>query len=167
MGIIKTVKNTLTKRKDKKAKGAWKMQLVWSLVILAIVLFIGSFTAYGAYAFQYFIDNDKEASWAPGLQWRTANLFYFWGETKAAYHAYEKYYTLYPKHNPAQAVKAEMAAVNCLRDALQFASCYNKLLEFLDKYAAYQTEPWYADAVGLKDYMDNMPVSKKIDNPWF
>lgn len=158
------------KKKDKKRKFSWG-QAVFGLVLLVIVLIIGSFTTYGADAFQYFVNEKPQASWAPDLLWRSAKLYHFWGETFKGAKAFEKFYTDYAKIEPKRIVEAQYWEISCYNDGQQYQTCFDKVEEFVKSYEPQQEEPhikeWFTRAQDIYKAMKTMEPSRMYNHPWY
>lgn len=84
----------LMKKKKKKDLSRFSVsQVVGSLIVLMLFLFIFSFTSYGADVIQKLVDNNPQASWAPWLQWKIAKVHAFWGNNQKAYIAFRSFYS--------------------------------------------------------------------------
>jgi hypothetical protein len=169
MGLIKIIKHHLVKRKKKHK--SWqektKENCIAAAILLPPILFLLSFTVYGAQFGQHLVDTHPKAAWAKYMQWRSAKLYQFWGSNYQASLSYQKLYTNF-RLSVVESIEVEFREASCMRDGEQFASATAKLEIFVEKYRMFQEKNiWYDKGYNMLESLKIMNESKRVDsNIW-
>ena len=143
----------------------WLTRIFGALVVIALILFILSFTTFGAQYYESQVTKNPQQEGAAELQMKAAKIYSWWGKHLAAAKAFEKYYTDYYDVDVKKAVEAQYLEISALHTAHQYATCMKKIELFQNQYPNGEHDIWCNKVNTLHNNLSMKNASFIVDEP--
>ncbi|WP_372367258.1 hypothetical protein [Candidatus Uabimicrobium sp. HlEnr_7] len=143
----------------------WIGRVVGALVVTAIILFLLSFTTFGAQYYESQAGKNPLAKGAAESQMKAAKIYSWWGNHLSAAKAFEKYYINYGEQDVKKAVEAQYLEMSALHSAHQYATCMKKIELFQSQYPNGEHDIWSNKVTSLYNSLKMKSSSLIVDEP--